>query len=472
MRMIRASRAGLAMFVTLLAVPAVTPLLASVPPADWVPARWNWTDAKSLELLAGTPINCLLVKSADRAFAEKTAALGLVPLVVITPAGDPADAARKAVDAHFPGVVLEGDFADSVRERIKDTLAGSKAVVIELTSRSRMKLGGPNPIIGTYQGVWPGVQVLENGAHKAGPTGSAWIDTNAGFIRAVRGWGHAAIWLGNLPPPKIVITAERYLQAICDAAAAGARWVLALDDDFAARLHSGDANALRDWKRIAQHLAFYEKHPEWRAMRSYGKLAIVQDPADGSLLSGGILDMVGARHTPVRAIPRQRLTTESLKGATMTVNVDPEALTPEQREILKQFTRGGGTLLTAPSGAKSTLEPGSITLPESELQRLNDLWHDAQSIIGRRNLGVRLFNVSSMLSNVLAGDEGNGVVVHLVNYSEYPVESVTVHLLGQFHHARLLTPEGGERDVELYKIEEGTGVDVDRIAVSATLRLN
>ena len=77
-----------------------------------------------------------------------------------------------------------------------------------------------------------------------------------------------------------------------------------------------------------------------------------------------------------------------------------------------------------------------------------------------------------MLSNVLAGDQGNEVMVHLVNYSEYPVESVTVHLLGQFRHARLLTPEGGERDVDLYKTEEGTGVDVDRIAISATLRLN
>ena len=38
-------------------------------------------------------------------------------------------------------------------------------------------------------------------------------------------------------------------------------------------------------------------------MQPYGKLAVVQDP-DDALLSGGILDMIAAKHTPVRAIPR------------------------------------------------------------------------------------------------------------------------------------------------------------------------
>jgi hypothetical protein len=451
---------------------AVTPLLASVPPADWVPARWNWTDPKTLDLVSGTPVNCLLVKSADATFAEKATARGIVPLVIVTPGKDPAEAARQAMQAHFQGVVLEGDFPDGTAERIKEILAASKGIVVELTARSRMKLGGSDPIIGTYQGVWPGVQVLENGAHKAGPTGGAWIDTNTGFIRAVRGWGHAAIWLANLPPPSTAVTAERYLQAVCDAAMSGARWVLALDDEFAGRLHSSEVTAVRDWKRIAQHLAFYEKHAEWRAMRSYGKLAVVQDPADGSLLSGGILDMIASRHTPVRAIPRQRLSPDALKGATMAVDVDPQALTPEQREILKQFTRAGGTLLSAPPGSKAPLDAKRITFEEAELQRLSDIWHDVQSMIGRRNLGARLFNVSSMLSNLLTSDNSNEIVVHLVNYSNYPVESVTVHFLGQFRHARLLTPEGVERDLEVYKTEEGSGVDVDRIAVSATLRLN
>lgn len=448
------------------------PLLASVPPGDWVPMRWNWTDAKSLDLLAGTPVNCLLVKSVDAAFAEKARERGMIALAVIAPGGDPAAVARKAVQAKFQGVVLDGDFPAGTAERVKDVLADSQAIVVELSARSRMKLGSPDPIIGTYQGVWPGIQIQENGAAKAGPTGSVWIDTNTGFIRAVRAWGHAAIWIGNLPPPRTIVTGERYVQVICDAAMAGARWVLALDDDFAGRLRQNETAAVRDWKRMAQHLQFFESHREWRTMQSYGKLAIVQDPADGALLSGGILDMIATKHTPVRAIPRQKLTADALKDATMAVDVDPQALTPAQRDILKQYTRGGGTLLSAPAGWKEPVQGDQITLEQAELNRLNDIWHDVSSMIGRRNLGARLFNVSSMLSNLLVSADGNEVVVHLVNYSSYPVESVAVHFLSEFHHARLLTPEGGERALELYKTEEGSGVDVDRISVCATLRLD
>jgi hypothetical protein len=42
-------------------------LLASAP--DWVPARWKSGDPKSLELIAQTPINCLLVERSNWAAA-------------------------------------------------------------------------------------------------------------------------------------------------------------------------------------------------------------------------------------------------------------------------------------------------------------------------------------------------------------------------------------------------------------------
>ena len=170
-------------------------------------------------------------------------------------------------------------------------------------------------------------------AKKAAPSGSVWIDTNTGFIRAVRAWGDATLWMANQPPPKTVVTGARYLQVVADAAISGARWVLALDDDFAARLARREPKAMADWKRMADLLRYFEQHPEWRRMQEYGKLAIVQDPAKGGLLSGGILDMIAVKHTPVRPVPRQHLSAESLAGATMAVDVDADALTPEQKEV-------------------------------------------------------------------------------------------------------------------------------------------
>ena len=247
---------------------------------------------------------------------------------------------------------------------------------------------------------------------------------------------------------------------------------MAFDDDLALRLAAREEAAMGTWNRITSLLAWFEQHPEWRAMRETGLLAVVQDPGKGGLLSPGILDMIAVKHTPVRPVPRQQLSAEALAGATMAVNVDASSLSPEQKEILRGFTRGGGTLLTGPPGWKDpTAAAGSITLEKADLERLNDIWHDVNSMIGRRNMGVRLFNVSSMLSNYLAAPGGKTAVVHLVNYSDYPVENVAMHYLGEYKHATLITPGAADKSLEVYKTEEGWGVDVDRVGVCATIRL-
>ena len=92
---------------------------------------------------------------------------------------------------------------------------------------------------------------------------------------------------------------------------------------------------------------------------------------------------------------------------------------------------------------------------------------------GRKNLGARLFNVASMLSNVLSTEDSKEVVVELVNYSSYPIENVAVQVLGTFKHAQLITPDGARKDLEVYATDEGgTGVDIDRVAACAALRLD
>src|SRR5207302_2579393 len=93
-------------------------MLALAAPADWVPARWNWTDPASLDLLQGTPVNCLLVKwdSAQAqqlsTFAARAAERRVATLAVIGPSGDFASQARQAIGAKLTGIVLEGDFPE------------------------------------------------------------------------------------------------------------------------------------------------------------------------------------------------------------------------------------------------------------------------------------------------------------------------------------------------------------------------
>ena len=436
-------------------------LCAAAPkPADWVPVRWPWSDPGSLELLRGTPVNCLLLRHPTAEFAAAAAAQGVAALAVVVPGED----AKPALAAKVAGVVFEGDFpADPPPLPVP---------VIELAPRYKMKLGGSAPVIGTYQGVWPGISLNQGTSQHAGPTSSVWIDTNTGFLRAVRAFGASSVWLANRPPEKTVVSAARYLQAIAEAEISGARWVVAFDGDLAARLARREEGALGTWKKMTALLAYFEGHPEWRAMRENGQLAVVQDPGKGGMLSGGILDMIAVKHTPVRPIAGSRLTPDALKGATMAVNIEGDSLTAEEQQVLRDFTRSGGTLLNGPPGWKDpTPPPGQITLDKAELERLSDMWRDVNNLIGRRNMGVRLFNVASMLSNYLGAADGKSAVVHLVNYSDYPVEDITMHYLADFPRATLITPEGTGKALEVYKTEEGWGVDIGRVVVCATIKL-
>lgn len=437
-------------------LPVVCP--AAPRPADWVPVRWPWLDAQSLELLSGTPVNCLLLRKPTAEFAAAAAARGIVTLAVVTPGEDPPTGVK--VD----GIVFEGDLSSPP--------PAVDGAMIALTPRYKMKLGSDAPIVGTYQGVWPGIAVDEGSSKHAGPTSSVWIDTNTGFLRAVRAFGGSTVWLANRPPEKTVVSGARYMQVIAEAAISGARWVIALDDDLAVRLAKREEAAVGTWKKMTALVAYFEGHPEWRAMRENGRLAVVQDPNKGGLLSGGILDMIAVKHTPVRPVAGARLTPEALAGATMAVNIEGDALTPEQKEVLRGFTRSGGMLLNGPPGWKDPTPPaGQITLDKAELERLNDMWKDVNNLIGRRNMGVRLFNVASMMSNYLGSADGRSAVVHLVNYSDYPVESVTMHYVADFPRATLITPEGTQKKLEVYKTEEGWGVDIDRVVVCATVKL-
>jgi hypothetical protein len=444
-------------------------LIASA--ADWVPMRWASADPKSLDLVKGTPVNCLLLERSEWSpqFAKAAAEMGIATLGVVRPEADSVDA---AIDAKLSGIVLEGDFEAPVAQRLRSRLADSRLAVVELPTRSQMRLDSGDAIIGTYQGIWPGIQVEVGGTTKAAPSGAPWIDTNMGFIRFVRAVSKSTIWIGNRPPDKTIVKAERYIQVICDAAVVGGRWVVSLDQDLTARLLAKDPPALQDWKRITQQLAYFESHREWKNLLPAGQLALVQDVSSGGLMSGGILDMIAVKHTPVRPVPSRKLNGTAMDGSKMAVNVDPGSLSDDQKDVLKRFTRGGGTLLTAPPGWKfPALKPDQITLGTEDVKVLDDIWKEMNTMTGRRNLGARLFNVSSMLSNLEKTPDGKKTVLQMVNYSDFPAEAVTVHMLGKFQSAKLYSPDAPVKTVPVYENDEGTGIDIEKIGVSATLVL-
>jgi hypothetical protein len=436
---------------------------AMVAMPDWVPARWFSKDPATLKLVESTPVNCLLMEKADWSpeFTRAAAAHGIATLGVVRGNANAADISAEAKKAGLTGLAVEG------------TVSAGKIdlPVVELVNRAEMKFASDAQVLATKQGMWPGIRAEQEGLIAA-PTGAPWIDTNTGFLRYARVSTHAAIWIANRVPPKTHPLITGYLAAIGDAGMTGARWVLDFDDDFARGMVKGDATALKNWALIVQHVKFYEDHKEWRSFAMRSTLALVEAPESGALISGGVLDMMATKHTPVTPIPAGTLDAKSLLHSRMAVNVDPELLSANQKEALKAFTRAGGTLLTGPPGWRfPSLQPDQITLDKKDLETLDSIWKELNSVTGRENLGARLFNVGSMLSNLLESPDGKQVALELVNYSDFPVQDITVHVLGKFKRATLMRPEAAPQKLDVYDVEEGTGIDIPALGALGALVL-
>ena len=414
-----------AMLAEMMAVAA----LAQCVPVRW-PAGWG---PDELRLLEKTPFNCVVVDGGGwgREMAAAAASKGVVAVAV---RGSEAE----------KGPAAEGG-------------------VVELTPRVAMS-GTSGEVAGTNQGLWPGIRVEHGGKVEARPTGGPWVETNSGFLRYVRiAAPGKAVWIANRVPKGVVVDGKKHVHALADAASAGARWVVDLEAGLAEGMKKGDARALADWERIVAAARFYEVHKQYSEWRDGGGLALVEDERTGALLSGGISDMIVAKHIPLRLVKPEQLGAAQGTGIRMILNVDPQMLTPEQTEQVRSIARAGGTLVNGPPGWKMALpEGGAIVFGEEQLKQLDGVWREVNGLIGRRNFGIRVFGAPGMLSNLKLSPERSRAAVHLVNYTDYPVETITIQTTEKWSSARLLTPKG-EKALELYAGEEGMAFDIDRV---------
>jgi hypothetical protein len=410
----------------------------ATPAAECVPARWPSTDPKTLALLEGTPVNCLVLDEAQWANKEFVEAARQRNLTLFAPC-DSAECAAAALQK------------------------GREAVVF--APRSKMQFDTQGGILATSQGLWPGIHIEKDGATVAAPTGAPWIDTNTGFLRFARAQAGPGktIWIDVRPPSDRVMTGENFIQAIGDAAMSGARWVLSITPSFLNDVVEARPKAVEEWKRVKQALSFYESNRRYWQLPAAGQVGLVIDAPTGALLSGGLVDMFASRQTPVVPLPPAKLAPERLGGLKMLINVDPSLLEAAQNEALREAARRGARLLLGPPGWK--LEPpkeGQITFAKEQVATVDSMWKEINSAIGRSNQGVRLFNAGGLLSSLAATPDGKTAALHVVNYTSYPVESLTVYALGQYKSVRWLTPQG-ERKPETFEVDEGTGVTIDRI---------
>jgi hypothetical protein len=463
---------------TLLTLVSVVHLPAAVgAPADWIPMRWEMASQLSLDILQGTPVNCLLIPwngseagGRDRLVSQiHTRKIAVLALLALGDSGvtQTKDALRGGVD----GIVLEGDWTSSRAEAIR-ALVHSSVPVIELAKRARMNFDSAQPILGTYQGVWPGIHLIdETGSAEASATGSSWIYTNSGFLRAAHAMTASSIWLSVRPPGNTAVSTTQYLQAIADCETMAAHWVITLDPLLTAALKRREPGALKTWTEMGRMLAFFTSNQKWRSYLPFSRLVVIQGPQQGALLTGGVADMIGASHTPVQILPPWKLRAGSLTGSSVVLNIGSRTLAAAQQKIVRDYTEGGGVVFDPPASWSKIASGagGRVILDHRDAKQLGGAWQDLIQTIRQRPLGVTLFNVPSILFNLLQNEARNQVVLELTNYQDYPAENVTVHLAGKWRTVRLVEPGKLPRPLEIYPVKEDTGVDLDQMGTVAVL---
>lgn len=398
-----------------------------IPPQALVPFRWpaSWTDPALLSRVKDGPINCIVAGPGLEQIAD---AAGRVGLVVRTP--------------------------ESLGAR---PLAG-------LDSNS------PNPVVTVGDLGWPRLKPMAANRRdqaEAGPTGAPWIDSNSWVARlaSARVPGKM-VWLAFDPPPKEAPGEGAYRIAIADAAAAGARWIVSLDDQLGRAVAQGNADAVAAWRGILTTLSFFEKQRAWRAYTPHGPLGIISSfSGDNEFMGTELLNLAARRNLLYRIVERPHAGAGSLVGLRAVLWADKDGPTPELTSALSGFARQGGLVILPQAVSAvfkgerpipcavagydmSALGQGCIAAATRDWDDPFFVAADAHNLVGRRYDPIRLFSGAACWVHYSVAPTGKDALFQFVNFSwsralggmmgtgeisfrlAAPHRSVTLHTIG------------------------------------------
>src|SRR5690348_3400578 len=299
-----------------------------------------WAQPGALELLKGSPINCLVVDwaygvpedSAQQQTVKNLVAVGnrlgisIVGKVTARGASGPAvDAAR---ESGFSAILLE----------TPATRNFDFPTVLQFP-RDKIDWESTTDIFCSTDNMWPGLNqdARKGEAIVTGPTGVPWVNSNAWFSLLARGMAAGkTLWLDIDPPASSTgANSNQYCLAVADSQAYGSRWIISLDDTLRVGISQQNPQALGTWTRIVETAAFFVNHRDWDLFKSQGILAVVSDfRGDNSFLSGEVLNLLNRRQVQFRIVPRSRLSSASMQGLEAILWVDKEEPTVEHHSKL------------------------------------------------------------------------------------------------------------------------------------------
>lgn len=455
--------------------------------ADAREAIANWYAPATLGLLEGTPINCLLVTfsigagaEAERPqhqlvkeYARVARERGIAVLGIVYSGADPEAVAAAAREAQLDGLVLDGEFPAGFAAKF-----GMSALVIPITRDAASLRTSKAPLL-AVEGARPVARDLSDMGIRAGASAEPWIESNIWLVRSFRlGTEWRPVWVNQQPNPS---SEGDYVRCVADAAIAGGRWMVAIDDTLRAGLFRKDTGALATWRSIAAYLKFSEDHAEWRSFAPYGNLGIILDTAGKNPdLSDEYLNLVARRQVPYRLLLRSELSAASLSSFQAVLAVDLTPPTESERKILCDFAEKGGLVVAGPSWgdppkddpyAEVRLGKGRVAVYKEDPPNPESVAKDMLDLLEPEVMGLSVFNVPSAITYASTG--GKSVLVQLLNYAGRPIDRVTVRFNGSFKTARLYTPENVPIDLSARATGNGrTEVLIPKLAAWGAVLLN
>ena len=486
--------------------------ISALPAPDaWVPIRWTggplelawrsrtagdagvreaiarWYDTATLTLLNGSPANCLLLtfsapsgapaqaeqQQLVRVYAAAAHKRNLAVLGLVYAAGDASKTAADAAEAALDGLVLDGDFTPEFTSALRK--AAGSMLVIEIAKDAARWRFQPASIV-AVEGVAPGGRNLSEMGIRGAPSSEPWIESNIWLVRSFAlDSVSRSVWISSQLRNA---SAVDYTRAVADAAAAGGRWIVCLDDALRAKLFAQDASALETWRQICSYMKFAEAYVGPRAFGTYGNAGVVLDPAKQDL-ADEFLKLAARRQVAYRLLTRPMLNASTLATFRALVATELDPLSAAEHKVLQDFAESGGLVIVGPAwGGAAKTEPfvevptgkGRIVVyqdpdPESVARDLKELLSDD-------DLGVVPFNVPSVITSVSGGSGGQPLRVQLLNYFDRPVQAITLRVAAQVRTAQMDTPEGASINLPVKHSEGRTEVTIPKLMLWAVVSMN
>src|ERR1019366_4432244 len=270
-----------------------------------------WAQPAALDILNGTPVNCLIVEWAAGAPEDSAQQQALKPLIE----------AGQAKGLSFVGKVTAKNIAAAASS---GHAAGLAAVLVTEDAgkplalpailqapRDKVKWDSATPIFNVTDNEWPGVKMdsMKGDTAVAGPTGVPWVNSNAWFslLSAELAPGKT-LWLDFDPPEESSVAhPANYPLAVADSEVYGSPWVISLDDKLREGLLKGDPPAKAIWSKTCETLRFFLAHPQWRGYKSQGILTVISDfSGDNGFVSGETLNLLNRRHVQFKVMERSK----------------------------------------------------------------------------------------------------------------------------------------------------------------------